>query len=652
VTLATALVLTSFDAVLLQLKKSFFTGGFLTEAYTHGKLEALGFLSASLLVDAGIAGLLGMLALVAVSRVKLTPLAGAAAVLLVAAGPLLLAELIQYSLLSYLGDAFDFGLMFDLTGRNPAEIAAVSTSHLVGPALLFAGALLAAVAVIAIINRRGAPDARRHLPTAGSTVAVAACVFLFALVVAGALRASSETFDDGLQRKASGRFFGWLTEMVTDVDRDGYGIGGTMPDPAPFNSAIYPYALDRPGDGIDQDGVAGDLPADAPPYEERSVQGPDWPHKPNVVLIVLETFRADAVGRTIDGKVVTPTLDDLAKRGVSAPMAYSHNGYTAQSRFHIFSGSIADLRGHRTLVDDFKRNGYEVAYFSAQDESFGGAAYGVGFDRADVHYDARQDRKRRYTSFTTAGSLAVPYSVLQERIDAFLGSRTDRRPLFLYINFHDTHYPYHHQGIDPLVASESLTEAQIAPGRAADVQRMYYNTAANVDRAIGGTLQSVTRTLGAPPAVVVLGDHGESLFDGGFLGHGYALNDVQTRIPLIAAGLPIHIEQPFGQADLRDTIGNALARAPGAPPEITVNETKTVFQYLGRIDRPRQIAFASGRTRMIYDFRTALFRESDTEPWQSPPTLQGAAREHFTELVRLWERMVLARSTAASHDSQ
>ena len=64
------------------------------------------------------------------------------------------------------------------------------------------------------------------------------------------------------------------------------------------------------------------------------------------------------------------------------------------------------------------------------------------------------------------------------------------------------------------------------------------NTTSNVDRAIGDMLERVRKALGREPGVIVLSDHGESLFDEGFLGHGYTLNDAQTRIPLVVSGLP------------------------------------------------------------------------------------------------------------------
>ncbi|MBA3884196.1 MAG: sulfatase-like hydrolase/transferase [Acidobacteria bacterium] len=538
--------------------------------------------------------------------------------------------------------------MFDLTGRDAGEIMAVASAHMAAPTLLSLGAISALGATVWGVNRLSAPANRASVQVSWRLAGAAAALFVVGFLTAGVLSVTNDTMEDGLRRKSTGNTYTRLTAALTDFDGDGYGIGGRTSDPAPFDPAIYPYALDIPGNGIDENGVGGDLPSAEPAYVEVPAAATPWPHRPNVVLIVLESFRADVVGRELNGKPVTPVLDALAREGVASEHAFSHNGYTVQSRYHLFTGSLAGLRQDGSILDDFNANGYETAYFSAQDESFGGPAAGVGFERADVSYDARQDRDRRYSTFTTAGSLAVSHRTLQERLDAFLASRDQSRPLFLYLNFHDTHFPYHHREIEPMVSGKSLTQRQIRPSRQDTLFEMYLNTAANVDRAVGSALDAVARAVGAPPAVVVTADHGESLFDEGFLGHGYALNDVQTRIPLVVRGLPMEIGEPFGQVDLRDAIGRALGRDDmDTPPRTVTVPGKMVFQYLGNIHRPRQIAFADGTGRTIYDFRDDRVTLAGGTPVRQH-ALQGPAAEPFLNLVYYWERMMLARAAGGA----
>ncbi len=420
--------------------------------------------------------------------------------------------------------------------------------------------------------------------------------------VSTVLRVRSDVQDNGLRRKPAGQAIGAVVTFVSDVDRDGHGLLSRPGDPAPFDARVYPYALDIPGNGIDEDGIGGDLPVDPSVVAPVAVAAP-FAQTPPVILVMLETFRADLLGQTEGGRAVTPVLNQLAVEGAATTRAYSHNGYTVQSRFHLFTGGLAG-RAQDTLLDDFRRHGYDTAYFSAQDESFGGRAFDIGAARADLFYDARQDRGRRFTTFTTAGSLGVSSSVVLERVGAYLKGRAADRPLFLFVNFYDTHFPYWHDQMESLVSDARVPQRDIVASNAADVRRMYRNAAANVDKAVGALREAVRAHVGREPAIVVLADHGESLFDDGFLGHGFVLNDLQTRIPLVAAGLALDLCEPVGQADLRGAIVAALARpADGGRPSFRACPGRTVFQYLGTLQRPRQIAFTGASGRLIYDVR-------------------------------------------------
>jgi arylsulfatase A-like enzyme len=310
------------------------------------------------------------------------------------------------------------------------------------------------------------------------------------------------------------------------------------------------------------------------------------------------------------------------------------------------SGNLGDAGDQTTLIDDFQANGYVAVYVSGQDESFGGPRYDIGFSRADVSFDARSDRARRYTTFTTAGSLAVPFSVVEERVAESLARVPADRPLFVYVNFHDTHFPYTHEGVETLASSARLPRHRIVPGERQELWATYANTAANVDRAIGNVLASVRRQRGSNPAVIVTADHGESLFEDGFIGHGHALNDVQTRVPLIVTNLPMVLDEPFGHVDLRPAIGAAM-RTPAsasAQPGRRGRAEREVFQYLGTVNRPRQIALRGSVASTVFDFRTRQLQIRGGG-WRRPEALRGQERSEFLRLVHFWERIMLARHT-------
>jgi arylsulfatase A-like enzyme len=643
VTLAAASMITAADALLLQRSRGLFTGGFLSTDHLEGGGAVAGFIALSLLIDAAVAGLLASVAMYGLGRWRVRTPAVIAGGFLAAVGPLVAAQILEFQLVRFLGTGFDLALMFDLTGRSVGEMLAVSASHLLVPALVGLAAIAAAAGVIWAINKA---------PAAAFTAPPLRSLLMPALLLAGACVALatavsfSESLENGLLRKPSGQALRLIVAGATDVDRDGFGLIGALPDPDPFDGRVFPYAADIPGNGVDEDGLAGDLPADAPRYAETAVSAAPWLRTPDVVLIGVESFRADLIGAVHDGKPVTPAMNALAARGLSARQAYSHNGYTVQSRFHLFSGTLTAEAGARTLIDDFIAKGYVVGYFSGQDESFGSDEYRVGFDRAHAASDARADMARRHSTFATPGSLAVPAQVVRERIETFLTERAgDPRPMFLYVSFEDTHFPYSHKGIDSLVSDVRLPREQIVPENRHALWATYVNTAANVDRAVGLVLDRVLQVRGRAPAVVITADHGESLFDAGFLGHGHSLNDVQTRVPLIVANLPMRVPDPFGHIDLRSALNAAMTVAPEVPATPVLEPTdRPVFQYLGDLRRPRQIAWYRGGVRFIFDFRTGRVQAWD-EGWRLPEQLNPDEHAEFERLIHQWEWINLARRT-------
>ena len=642
-TAAGAVGVTAVDAVLLERSKGYFRGGFLSEDHLEGPVQAAGFVALSLLIDAALVGLVVALVARVLRVTRLTAEARVLAGLLVGAGGLLAYDAATYQVLRFLGDAFDLWLMLDLVGGSVSEIVAVSSGQFAGPAIIAAGSVALAAAMVILAHRL-----TRHTTTTGRDPLVQpALLAVLAAVVLAVAATRSDVLANGLLRKPAGQAFAAVVNAATDVDRDGFGVVGRSADPDAFDASVYPYAVDRPGNDRDEDGMAGDLPAGTTPYEDAALEASArWPRRPDVLLVVLESFRADLVGATFEGKAVTPALDGIARRGYSSRAAYSHNGYTVQSRFHLFTGTLAGRPGAPTLIDDFKAQGYQVAYVSGQDESFGGPQYDIGFSRADAHIDARADRARRYSTSSTPGSLAVPLSVVEEHVSGFIGTAAADRPLLLCVNFHDTHFPYTHDGIETITSAVRLARERIVPGERDRLWATYVNTAANVDRAIGRVLDRLRMARGREPGVIVTSDHGESLFDEGFLGHAYGLNEAQTRVPFVVANLPMLVPEPFMQSDLRPALLAAMRETDGTrTPAARPRGNAPAFQYLGDLARPRQLAFLGPRGRFIYDLRSGRAKASPGD-WLQPADLPKAEREEFLDLVRFWERIHLARHSA------
>jgi hypothetical protein len=172
---------------------------------------------------------------------------------------------------------------------------------------------------------------------------------------------------------------------------------------------------------------------------------------------------------------------------------------------------------------------------------------------------------------------------LNRRVFEYLDRLETEDPLFLYVNFTDTHYPYHHAEIDDLLGVVPTRRGEISRDKKDRVYATYANTAANVDRAIGQLLERWHEFIrDEPSAIMVTSDHGESLWDSGVLGHGRSLHDSETRIPLILVGFDGDWPEPLALSDLRGLLNRHLPNAgsPGRRARFVPAE-REVFHYLG-----------------------------------------------------------------------
>jgi hypothetical protein len=108
------------------------------------------------------------------------------------------------------------------------------------------------------------------------------------------------------------------------------------------------------------------------------------------------------------------------------------------------------------------------------------------------------------------------------------------------------------------------------------------------------------------------------------------------------------VREPLGQAELRDMLWQALTRVDGEHRPTLIDDPKrAVFQYLGTISRPAEIAFTSRDHQIAYDFRDRRAR-IDRATWQPPDALLEAQRSAWRDLVTTWERMILSRQQRAT----
>ncbi len=580
------------DAIVLGLVKAYFGSGYNGFAI-HGFFERTAFFVVGASFDcAAVAAVWGVV--LAFSRfVRARPLYALTCASLLGIALPISFDLAFHRLHRVLGDVLELGLLLDLAAGSWGSALGEASQDLPPLALLGAASALTLAACFATISRvdRAMPAlAAAQLPRFRS---LAVGSLAFGAVAATALSLSAgwaPALEFGWSSKPAGRAIRALVSEISDVDRDGVGWLSRPEDPAPFDSRIFPYAVDVPGNGIDEDGVAGDLPLSVstpnpvPVPAARRHAG-----SPSVVLIFLESFRADLLGLRLDGREVTPHLNRLAASG-SHETAYAHVPVTWASRASLLQGAVVPTAEGSTLVDDFLERGYEVAWFSGQHDGVAEADARLGLERVEAFYDARSDADRRTSRSAQPISLQVSWKTVLLRVRGFIEARHEPAPLFLYVNLVDTHFPYWHSELDDILGVGELPRDAIRPENRELVWRAYLNAAANVDRAIGEVIELSRTRLGPDTIFVVTGDHGQSFYENGLLGHGQALDDAQTSVPAVVGHRGAAFPAPMALSDFRGLIGGWVDHSEPRPAAL---ERPAIFQHVGNLGRPLVVALRS-----------------------------------------------------------
>ncbi len=363
---------------------------------------------------------------------------------------------------------------------------------------------------------------------------------------------------------SAGGIVGPLLGMVRpalDFDADGYpGLlgGGDCDD---RNPRVNPAAEDWPEDGIDEDCDGADVrAADLRPPPPHPVPA-SVPRDLNILLIVIDSLRADRLGAYGYDRPTSPELDRLALEGTVFTNAWAHAPSTRDSMPAIFTGRWPSAivwdtslwwpgiaRGQRTLAEALRRSNYfNGAYFA---HSYFARADARGFERGVDQYDDRLAAKHIGSDQQSAGSSAR--EMADDGID-FLRAYRDQK-FFLALHFYDPHLAWQpHKG---------------APSFGRKPADLYDGEIWFTDRQIGRVLAAL-RELGLhdKTAIVVTSDHGESLGEHGTVAHGTTLFAEQTKVPLIVRvpGLsPRRVTAPVGHVDIAPTLLN-LARARPEP---------------------------------------------------------------------------------------
>lgn len=537
---------------------------------------------------------------------------------------------LTFKLGQYFSDTMSFALMANLGGGSLTDaMLFVSNEIFVGIAALVVG-LIGYTILFRWISRKFPVRANHLIWPAHGGLFIG--LFVSTLLLAIAVPATSADVQNGLNRTLAWGLFTEATNKVTDFDNDGYGWISSMPDRHPFNSSRYPLALDIPANGIDEDGYGGDLQlapmAPQPPITLISDK------RPNLILIVIESARYDAIGKRINGKPVVPHLEAIAKSGSVISPVFSHVGFTTASLKSIFGGALQPSIGSPSLFRELKSSGYEIGVFSGQPEDFGDISKTVGMrENADIFIDGEKLKNLRAFSNGAQGSILVDEKhLLKAFADQYQQPSKWDQPQFLYFNFQSPHFPYFHMGMPLNLTDRPLPRSEISADSRDSLHRTYWNAVHYSDQQLGKLVSRLKRNgVWDNSVVVITGDHGEDLFEDGLLGHGHNINIRQYGTFLVTNRPGVTADGPIGLSDYRAII---LSLLKGEKPQIAA---KPVLMTVGDLERPTQIGIAEGAssiTSLRLDTGEACMLEK--KQCANARRLAGAFKNRIDRLIRIW----------------
>jgi len=250
---------------------------------------------------------------------------------------------------------------------------------------------------------------------------------------------------------------------------------------------------------------------------------------PDIILVTIDTLRADCVGFSGRSKVRTPFLDELAAQGIYFENAHAHNVVTLPSHTNILTGllpyqhgvrdnagftldnkpkTVEALSKKRTVAAVLRERGYAAGAFVAAyplDSHFG----------LDADFDVYDDAYRKAAD---ASEFDVPERSASEVLAGARGwwDSVGEQKKFLWVHVYDPHAPY-----EP--ASPFREQYPDVP---------YYGEVAATDDALGKFLRPILEER-PETLVIVTGDHGEGQGEHGELTHGLFAYEETLHVPLI-----------------------------------------------------------------------------------------------------------------------
>ena len=359
-----------------------------------------------------------------------------------------------------------------------------------------------------------------------------------------------------------------------------------------------------------------------------------------ILLVSIDTLRADHLGAWGDGRGLTPALDAFAERSLRFSRAHAHAPWTKPSMGSVMTSVLpsdhgvvewntAFAPGQVTLASLLHDAGWATeAYVSHSAFVPQSNEFEVGFDAFELSWQSQGEQRRPEQLETSVHLTDLALSAL-ERLSA------GDAPFFLWVHYLDPHRAY-------LRHDEWMNLGE-------DDASRYAVEVAWTDRELGRLLTVAEQD--PRLAVVVLADHGEEFLDHGGLSHGHTLYEELIHVPLMlrAPGVAPGIEETaVGTLDVAPTLlqlaglpvpssfqGRPLLPAPSARP--VFSEVERAADKRSVLDWPYKLIWDAGEGRgELYHLQDdpGELRDLMSEQPERAEALKALLAERYPEITR------------------